>query len=215
MKVFILCLTLLLCSNCTATEQKTAISPELFDNSLRNLNNSTQELILNGEDYYKKIGFSNLRKKMRDEFGTQLWAEPIIEEDDGIVNFYLKAFGIYFLIIGLDHIDSNGMKFKYWVVQKTSSGWGGDIFETNFFLSQNKNGENNYIYESNQFESLIRIEGTDYSFNFKNIEYLYYLSAWKFPENYQNTELSNFEIVPYKNNQGQLQYKKSLFRHTR
>lgn len=168
--------------------------------SIEALEQTSDFLVREGIKYYYETDEGQLGKKIMQNYSTQLFVNPIVDNDKYfIARFLIKSRGFQHDVMNFYREEYNGNFYEFWVVNILGYEWTPMLAEDShsiFYVTKTDNikGERKILEKSDQFISSFKIEDKEIFFP-TNDATLYYLKAWKFPNGYKNSDLDKIEIL--------------------
>ena len=174
---------------------------EIKAKAIKDLNAASRWSIENGiMEYYghdRDIGW--IQKKTRDEWAVTTYSGPVIDSDQFMARFMIKAVGIHYELLVMERMEYNNSVYEYWVQKVSGSELSGKIdWQCKFMVTRadDVKGEREVLKEETQFFESYQIDdSTSLKFPVGNVKSLYDLAAWLYPDCYKNSDLKNHKVI--------------------
>lgn len=156
------------------------------------LNFSAMFIVESGIKLVNDAGYDALTKKLREQWGVQLWVIPRINDDRYLALFRIKRSGINYDIHLLLFRKFIPYQYGYWVIKYTETQWSGGNIGCRFLVTRAKedNSTNEIITTSEKFAEVIDLGGgVSMEFPTNDARLIYDMEPYKYHNAYNLTKL--------------------------
>lgn len=172
--------------------------------ALGKLNRATEWVIHWARFVMARKGYLFLEEKVIQETGVYVWSDPILDEEDSIAVFRLKAGGYFYRLEAIHAQQIDGIEYEYWVVHVSArlnvTAVSGCLF---YITSVREDAEfgrygarRDILASDSQYIPAFETEGgTIFDLPLDDMRVLFGLQAWEFPACFAGTTLPATEII--------------------
>lgn len=162
-------------------------------NAIERLDTASDWLVRYGAFVLSNRDVAYLKDKLHIDGPVILWVQPLLDENDTLVQFRIKTSDYNYDIEALHRAEIGGQTYEYWMVQTSAQDWATPLNKCKFYITTlQKDGKRAILKKSTTYISKFETpNGAFFKFPEDDINKLYKLKAWLFPHCFPDSQLPN------------------------